>query len=108
MKDMGNSLTALGVRRPVLITVINVLIMLAGLGSIMGVDVRELPDVDRPIVTVRAIYEGASPENRITHNFWIRHATPNYKFIWKRSWSHSFQLSGKHFEAGDKSDQTAG
>ena len=66
MKDMGNSLTALGVRRPVLITVINVLIMLAGLGSIMGVDVRELPDVDRPIVTVRAIYEGASPETMDT------------------------------------------
>ncbi len=66
MKDMGNSLTALGVRRPVLITVINVLIMLAGLGSIMGVDVRELPDVDRPVVTVRAIYEGASPETMDT------------------------------------------
>ncbi len=66
MYGMGNSLTALGVRRPVLIAVVNLLIMLAGLGSIMGVDVRELPDVDRPIVSVRAIYEGASPETMDT------------------------------------------
>ena len=29
---------------------------------ITNVEVRELPNVDRPIVTVRAEYEGASPE----------------------------------------------
>ena len=62
MKDIGNSLTALGVRRPILISVVNFLIMLAGLAAFLGVDVRELPNVDRPIVTVRAIYEGASPQ----------------------------------------------
>lgn len=61
MKGVGDNLTALGVRRPVLIAVVNLLIMLAGLASLMGVDVRELPDVDRPIVSVRATYEGASP-----------------------------------------------
>ncbi|QPJ62785.1 MAG: efflux RND transporter permease subunit [Candidatus Nitronauta litoralis] len=66
MKNLGNNLTELGVRRPVLITVINLLIMLAGLGSLMGIDVRELPDVDRPVVSVRAIYEGASPETMDT------------------------------------------
>lgn len=58
---MGNNLTALGVRRPVLIAVVNFLIMLAGLAAILGIDVRELPDVDRPIVSVRATYDGASP-----------------------------------------------
>ena len=62
MKDFGSGLTALGVRRPILIAVINFLIMLAGLAAFMGVDVRELPNVDRPIVSVRAEYEGASPQ----------------------------------------------
>ncbi len=58
----SRSLTALGVRRPVLIAVANFLIMLAGLAAILGVEVRELPDIDRPIVTTRANLPGASPE----------------------------------------------
>lgn len=62
MKD----LTALGVRRPILIAVANLLIMLMGIAAFMGVDVRELPDVDRPIVSVRANYIGASPETMDT------------------------------------------
>ena len=62
MKGFAGGLTALGVRRPILIVVVNLLIMLAGAASIMGVDVRELPDVDRPIVSVRATFDGASPE----------------------------------------------
>lgn len=61
MKEASAGITALGVRRPVLIVVLNILIMLAGAASILGVDVRELPDVDRPIVSVRAQYDGASP-----------------------------------------------
>lgn len=63
---MGDNLPALGVRRPVLITVVNLLIILAGFGGLMGVDVRELPDVDLPVVSVRATYEGASPETMDT------------------------------------------
>ncbi|MDT7042955.1 efflux RND transporter permease subunit [Candidatus Nitronereus thalassa] len=66
MKNLGNDLVALSVRRPVLIAVVNLLIMLTGLGSLMGVDVRELPDVDRPVISVRSIYEGASPETMDT------------------------------------------
>lgn len=54
-------LTALGVRRPILIVVINLIILLAGLASLRAIDVRELPDVDRPVVTVRSVYQGASP-----------------------------------------------
>ena len=61
MRFSGGDITALGVRRPILIAVINLLIMLAGLAAVLGVDVRELPDVDRPVVSVRANYEGASP-----------------------------------------------
>lgn len=42
--------------------VVNLLIALAGIAAIMAIEVRELPDVDRPIVTVRTLYPGASPE----------------------------------------------
>ncbi len=66
MMPYANSLPALGVRRPVLIVVVNLLIILAGIASLMGVDVRELPNVDTPIVSVRATYEGASPETMDT------------------------------------------
>ncbi len=62
----ANNLPALGVRRPVLIVVMNLLIILAGVAALMGVDVRELPNVDTPIVSVRATYEGASPETMDT------------------------------------------
>ncbi|MFN3701684.1 MAG: efflux RND transporter permease subunit [Alphaproteobacteria bacterium] len=58
----SGSITALGVRRPVLIAVVNLLIILAGFAAFLGVDVRELPSTDRPIVTVRATLQGASPE----------------------------------------------
>ena len=60
--DAMNDLPAISVRRPYLAIVLNLLIMIAGIGAIMGVEVRELPDVDRPIVTVRGDYPGASPE----------------------------------------------
>lgn len=66
MSNKGNALTTLGVRRPVLIIVVNLLIMLAGLAAVLGVDVRELPNVDRPVVSVRASYEGASPQTMDT------------------------------------------
>lgn len=42
-------LTALFVRRPVLAFVMNMLIVVAGLAAVFGVEVRELPDVDRPL-----------------------------------------------------------
>jgi hydrophobe/amphiphile efflux-1 (HAE1) family protein len=46
----------------VLVVVVNLLIILAGVAALLGVEVRELPDVDRPVVTVRADYPGAAPE----------------------------------------------
>ncbi|MGD8429702.1 MAG: efflux RND transporter permease subunit, partial [Ectothiorhodospiraceae bacterium] len=58
----AEGLPALSIRRPVLVLVLNLLIALAGLAAIVAVEVRELPDVDRPIVSVRAEYPGASPE----------------------------------------------
>ncbi|WP_181699567.1 efflux RND transporter permease subunit [Chthonobacter albigriseus] len=54
--------TALFVRRPVLALVINALIIVAGLAAFNGIEIRELPDIDRPVVTVTVNYDGASPE----------------------------------------------
>ncbi|HUT51415.1 MAG TPA: efflux RND transporter permease subunit [Alphaproteobacteria bacterium] len=55
--------TALFIRRPVLAFVMNLLIIIAGLAALSSVEIRELPDVDRPVVTVRTTYEGATPES---------------------------------------------
>ncbi|MEO0809088.1 MAG: efflux RND transporter permease subunit, partial [Pseudomonadota bacterium] len=60
--SMANNLPAISVSRPYLATVLNLLIIVAGLAALFGVEVRELPDVDRPIVTVRANFPGGSPE----------------------------------------------
>ncbi|MDV6328431.1 efflux RND transporter permease subunit [Idiomarina sp. Sol25] len=58
----ANDLPSVSIRRPVLIVVLNVLIAVAGLAALMGVEVRELPDVDRPVVGVSASLPGAAPE----------------------------------------------
>jgi multidrug efflux pump subunit AcrB len=57
----GQGISALSVRRPYLAAVMSLMIMIAGIGALWGIEVRELPDVDRPIVSVRANYPGASP-----------------------------------------------
>ncbi|WP_027230788.1 efflux RND transporter permease subunit [Phyllobacterium sp. UNC302MFCol5.2] len=54
--------TALFIRRPVLSLVLNALIVVAGLAAFYGVDVRELPDVDRPVVTVSTDFTSAAAE----------------------------------------------
>ncbi|MEN3792066.1 efflux RND transporter permease subunit [Fulvimarina sp. MAC3] len=56
------SFAALVVTRPVLTIVLNLLIVVAGLAALNAVEVRELPNVDRPVVTVEVEFEGASPE----------------------------------------------
>lgn len=58
----SNDLPSVSIRRPVLIVVLNVLIAIAGLAALMGVEVRELPDVDRPVVGVSATLPGGAPE----------------------------------------------
>jgi hydrophobe/amphiphile efflux-1 (HAE1) family protein len=61
-EQLIRGLPALGVQRPWLVVVMNLLIVIAGLAAVMAIEVRELPDVDRPIVNVRASLPGASPE----------------------------------------------
>ncbi|MBT8089881.1 MAG: efflux RND transporter permease subunit [Gammaproteobacteria bacterium] len=61
-----NDLPSISVRRPVLVLVVNLLIVIAGIAALLAVEIRELPDVDRPVVTVRAVFPGASPETMDT------------------------------------------
>ena len=56
------TLSELSIRRPVLATVMNLLIVVAGVASWLALPVRELPDVDNPLVSVSTFYAGASPE----------------------------------------------
>ncbi len=63
------TLSDLSVRRPVLATVLSLIIIAFGLIAFTTLPLRELPDVDRPIVSVNTSYPGASAqvvENQIT------------------------------------------
>jgi hydrophobe/amphiphile efflux-1 (HAE1) family protein len=53
-------LAATFVGRPVLALVVNLLVIIAGLTALQGVEVRELPNVSRPVISVRATFPGAS------------------------------------------------
>lgn len=55
-------LPAFCVRRPVFAIVLNLLVVIAGLAAILAVEIRELPSTDRPVVTIRTTYSGATPE----------------------------------------------
>ncbi len=61
-KELVRSGTALFIRRPILAFVLNALIVLAGVAALSGVEVRELPDVDNPVVTITTTLDGAAPE----------------------------------------------
>jgi hydrophobic/amphiphilic exporter-1 (mainly G- bacteria), HAE1 family len=55
-------IAGLFVRRPVLAVVVNALIIVAGLAAFFGVEVRELPSVERPTVSIRTSFPGAAAE----------------------------------------------
>ena len=57
-----SGLASLFVSRPVLGIVVNLLILVAGLAALSSVDVREMPDVEQPVISVTTEYEGAVPE----------------------------------------------
>ncbi|MYZ49723.1 efflux RND transporter permease subunit [Rhizobiales bacterium L72] len=66
MLEATRGISALCVRRPVLTIVANLLIIVAGLAALSAVEIRELPDVDRPVITITADYDGAAPETMDT------------------------------------------
>ena len=57
----ASGLADLFVARPIFGIVVNLLILIAGLAALSSVDVREMPDVDQPVLSVRTTYEGATP-----------------------------------------------
>jgi len=58
----GGRLAGLFVRRPVLAVVINALIVVGGLAGFLGIEVRELPQVDQPVLTINTTFTGASAD----------------------------------------------
>ena len=61
--NSASGMTSLFIRRPVLAFVLNTLMVVAGLAALFGVEIRELPDVDRPVITISTTYTGASAES---------------------------------------------
>ncbi len=56
------SLSSLSIRRPVLATVMSIVIVLFGVIGFSSLGVREFPSVDPPIITVTTNYTGANAE----------------------------------------------
>jgi multidrug efflux pump len=62
-------LSDISIKRPVLATVMNLLLVVLGVMAYSTLTVRELPDIDPPIVSVEVTYTGASAavvETRVT------------------------------------------
>jgi multidrug efflux pump len=55
-------LPELCIRRPVFATVMSLMIVLIGVISFQRLTVREYPKIDTPVVSVRTVYKGASPQ----------------------------------------------
>ncbi|HEX8277507.1 MAG TPA: efflux RND transporter permease subunit, partial [Segetibacter sp.] len=56
------NISELSLRRPVLATVINLMIILFGIVGFSFLSVREYPAIDPPIVNVRTSYTGANSD----------------------------------------------
>jgi multidrug efflux pump len=55
-------LPELCIKRPVFATVMSLMIVLIGVISFQRLTVREYPKIDTPVVSVRTVYKGASPQ----------------------------------------------
>ncbi len=55
-------LSELSIKRPVLATVMSLVVVLVGLVSFSRLSVREYPSIDVPVVTVETYYQGASAD----------------------------------------------
>jgi multidrug efflux pump len=53
-------LSDISIRRPVLATVMSLALVLLGLMAFQRLPVREYPNIDAPVVSVRSVYQGAS------------------------------------------------
>ena len=50
----------ISVKRPVLASVLSILLVVFGLVSFQALPLREYPDIDPPVVTIETLYPGAS------------------------------------------------
>ena len=70
LKDtQGGAIASFFVRRPVLALVLSILIVLGGIAALLGIEVRELPNVDQPVLSIDTDYTGASADtvdNQVT------------------------------------------
>lgn len=55
-------LSDLSVQRPVFATVLSLLLLILGAASMRGLPIRQYPDIDPPVVSIRTEYRGASAE----------------------------------------------
>lgn len=55
-------LSEVSIKRPVFAIVINIILILLGLIGLDRMSIREYPDIDVPIISIRTSYQGASPE----------------------------------------------
>ena len=55
-------LSDVSIKRPVFATVISLLIVVFGLAALLGLPVREYPDIDPPVVSISTDYTGAAAE----------------------------------------------
>ncbi|NVO56729.1 efflux RND transporter permease subunit [Rhodobacteraceae bacterium B1Z28] len=62
MDDFGKGIASVAVRRPYLAAVLNLLLVIGGLAALVALEVREMPNVDQPVLMLRAELAGASPE----------------------------------------------
>ncbi|EON92023.1 multidrug resistance protein [Marinobacter lipolyticus SM19] len=55
-------LSDVSIKRPVFATVLSLLILVFGLAALLGLPVREYPDIDPPVVSISTDYTGAAAE----------------------------------------------
>lgn len=55
-------LSDVSIKRPVFATVLSLLIVVFGLAALLGLPVREYPDIDPPVVSIATDYTGAAAE----------------------------------------------
>src|SRR5882672_5059230 len=55
-------LSNLSIKRPILATMLNLALVLFGVIGLSRLPVRELPDIDPPIVSVTTVYPGANAQ----------------------------------------------
>ncbi len=82
------NISELSIRRPVMATVLTLIILLFGLIGYTSLGVREYPSVDNPIISVSCSYPGANAdviENQITEPLEQNiNGIPGIRSIWRR------------------------